>query len=54
MSRGKKIFQISNATKFPAKLELAITWLHNIGTGHSGDQFKFNSEVVCEDHFTQQ
>ena len=37
VSRGKKILKITNATKFPTKLELAITWLHYIGTGHSVD-----------------
>ena len=38
VSRGKKIFKITNATKFPTKRrELAITWLHYIGTGHSVD-----------------
>ncbi len=31
-SNGKKIFQITNATKFPAKLELSINWLHTIVT----------------------
>ena len=29
---GKKIFQITNATKFPAKRELSIEWLHTIVT----------------------
>ena len=29
---GKKIFQITNATKFPAKRELPIKWIHTIGT----------------------
>ena len=41
MSRGKKVLKITNATKFPTKRELAITWLHYIyiyiGTGHSVD-----------------
>ena len=31
-SNGKKIFQIKNATKFPAKRELPIKWFHTIGT----------------------
>ena len=35
--KGKKIFEITNATKFPMKRELAITRLHYIGTGHSAD-----------------
>ena len=29
---GKKNFQITNATKFPAKRDLLIKWLHTIGT----------------------
>ena len=39
VSRGKKILKITNVTKFPTKreAELAITWLHYIGTGHSVD-----------------
>ena len=37
VSKGKKIFKITNATKFPTKRELAIIWLHYIGTGHSVD-----------------
>ena len=37
VSRGKNILKITNATKFPTKRELAITWLHYIGTGHSVD-----------------
>ena len=37
VSRGKKILKITNATKFPTKHELAITWLHYTGTGHSVD-----------------
>ena len=39
VSRGGKDPQvkITNATKFPTKRELAITWLHYIGTGHSVD-----------------
>ena len=37
VSRGKKTLKITNATKFPTKRELAITWLHYMGTGHSVD-----------------
>ena len=37
VSKGKNIFKITNTTKFPTKRELAITWLHNIVTGHSVD-----------------
>ena len=37
VSRGEKILKITTATKFPTKRELAITWLHYIGTGHSVD-----------------
>ena len=59
-SNGKKIFQITNATKFPAKRELPIKWLHTIGgwgfieTGHNVDRLIFNRKIVCEDHFTEQ
>ena len=49
-----KVFQIPNATKFPAKRELAIKWIHNIGIGHNLDRFNFHRKVVCEDHFTEQ
>ena len=54
---GKKIFQITNATKFPAERELSITWLHTIvtvilETGHNVDLF--NRKIVFEDHFTEQ
>ena len=55
VSRGGKILNITNATKFPTKRELAITWLHYIGTGHSEcGSIEFNMKVVCEDHFTEQ
>ena len=36
------------------KRDLAIKWLHNIGTGHTVDKLNFHSKVVCEDHFTEQ
>ena len=52
--KGNRFFQIPNATKFPAKRELTIKWLHNIGTGHNADRFNFHRKVVCEDHFTEQ
>ena len=41
MSKGNRLFQIPNATKFPAKRELTIKWLHNIGTGHNADRLIF-------------
>ena len=52
VAKGKRFFQIPNAKKFPAKRELAMKWLHNIGTGHTVDKFNFNRKQVCEDHFT--
>ena len=52
--KGKRFFQKPNATKFPAKHDPAIKWLHNIGTGHTVDKFNFHHKVVCEDHFTEQ
>ena len=52
--KGEKVFQIPNATKFPAKRDLAIKWLHNIGTGHTVDKFNFHRKVVCEGQFTEQ
>ena len=51
-AKGKRFFQIPNAKKFPAKRELAMKWLHNIGTGHTVEKFNFNRKIVCEDHFT--
>ena len=39
--KRERFFQIPNATKSPAKRELAIKWLHNIGTGHNVDRFFF-------------
>ena len=52
MSKGKKIFKITNATKFPTKRELAITWLHYIGTVNWSQcgSIEFNRKVVCEYH----
>ena len=50
----KRFFQIPNATKYPAKRDLAIKWLYNIGTGHTVDKLNFHRKVVCEDHFTEQ
>ena len=52
--KGKRFFQIQNATKFPAKCDLAIKWLHNIGTGHTVDKLNFQRKVVSEDLFTEQ
>ena len=53
VSKGKKIFKITNATKFPTKRELAImASLH--WTGSQCGSIEFNRNVVCEDHFTEQ
>ena len=41
-----------NANKFSAKRELAMKWLHNIGTGHIVDKFNFNQKMVCQEHVT--
>ena len=41
-----------NANKFSAKRELAMKWLHNIGTGHTVEKFNFNWKMVCQDHVT--
>ena len=53
MAKGKRFFQISNAVKYPpkSKRDLAMKWLHNIGTGHTMDKFNFQRKMVCEDHF---
>lgn len=49
---GKSFFKIPDAKKYPWERERAIKWLHNIGTGHDVDKFKFNgNQVVCQDHF---
>ena len=45
VSKGKKIFKITNATKFPTKRELAIIWLHYIGTGHSVDLLNLRAKL---------
>ena len=47
-SKGKKIFQIANATKFPAQRDLAIKWLHNIGPGYNVDRFNFNRKITSQ------
>ena len=52
--KGKGFFQIPNATKFHAKRDLAIKWLHNNGTDHTIDKLNFHRKVVCEDHFIEQ
>ena len=34
--------------------QLALQWLHNLGTGHTLTTFPFGSNsVVCQDHFTE-
>ena len=36
----------------PKEIQRAERWLHNIGTGHTPQTFKFgSSKVVCSDHF---
>ena len=42
----------ANANKLSAKWELAMKWLHNIGTGHTVENFNFNRNMVCQDHVT--
>ena len=55
VSRGKKILKITNATKFPTKHELAITWLVSLHWNWSQcGSIEFNRKVACEDHFTEQ
>ena len=41
-----------NANKFSAKRELAMKWLHDIGTGHTVEKFNFKRKMVCRDHVT--
>ena len=50
VSERKEIFP--NANNFSAKRELAMKWLHNIGTGHTVEKFNFNRKMVCQDHVT--
>ena len=50
VSERKESF--SNANKFSAKRELAMKWLHNIGTGHTVEKFNFKRKMVCQDHVT--
>ena len=47
VSERKDIFP--NANKFSVKRDLAIKWLHNIGTVK---KFNFNRKMVCQDHVT--
>ena len=50
VSERNEIFP--NANKFSAKGELAMEWLHNIGTGHALEKCNFNRKMVCQDHVT--
>ena len=50
VSERKEIFP--NANKFSTKRELAMKWLHSIGTGHTVKTFNFNRKMVCQDHVT--
>ena len=56
VSRGEKIFKITNATKFPTKRELAIrAYMASLHWNWSQCGYiEFNRKVVCEDHFTDQ
>ena len=55
VSKGKKIFKITNATKFPTKRELAIHYMASLHwNGSQCGSIEFNRKVVCEDHFTEQ
>ena len=50
VSERKEIFP--NVNIFSAKRELAMKWLHNIGTGHIVGKCNFNRTMVCQDHVT--
>lgn len=51
-AKGKRFFVIPDG-KNPTKRNLAQRWLHNIGTGHTVDNFTFGRhKVVCADHFS--
>ena len=50
VSERKEIFP--NANKFSAKRQLAMKWLHNIGTGHTVGKCNFYREMVSQDHVT--
>ena len=52
--KGKRFVQmpINYLRSPPSKGELAIKWLHNIGTSHTVETFNFNRKMVCHDHVT--
>ena len=52
--KGKRFVQmpINYLRSPPSKGELAIKWLHNIGTSHTVETFHFNRKMVCQDHVT--
>ena len=52
--KGKRFVQmaINYLRSPPSKGELAIKWLHNIGTSHTVETFNFNRKMVCQDHVT--
>ncbi|XP_071853184.1 uncharacterized protein [Apostichopus japonicus] len=53
-SKGKRFFVIPDGKTDPEKRELSQKWLHQIGTGHTVDNFTFHKyKVVCEDHFEE-
>ena len=48
VNERKEIFP--NANKFSAKRELAMKWLHNIGTSHTVEKCNFNHVTVDMEH----
>ena len=40
------------STKPAVEEQLAIKWLHNIGTSHTVETFNFSRKMVCQDHVT--
>ncbi|PIK43235.1 hypothetical protein BSL78_19926 [Apostichopus japonicus] len=53
-SKGKRFLVIPDGKTDPEKRELSQKWLHQIGTGHTVDNFTFHKyKVVCEDHFEE-
>ena len=50
-NKDKHFFCVPKPTN-PERSNLALQWLHNIGTGHSLSSFPFGANgVVCQDHF---
>ena len=52
---GISFFAIPNPNprKKPAKKDLAARWLFNIGTGWTVDDYSFNGQAVCQEHFEE-